>query len=208
VGVEALRRTVRAAGDLGIKHLTIYSFSTENWSRPPSEVAFLMSLLRRYIQQDLAELHDAGVRIRVVGAREGIEPDLLVLLDDAMATTAANTALRLNICFNYGSRDEIARAARGLAEAVARGDLRPSDITAETLGAALETADLPDPDLLIRTSGELRLSNFLLWQLAYTEFVFLDTLWPDFGRDHLQQAIDEFRRRTRRFGGLVAAASG
>jgi undecaprenyl diphosphate synthase len=208
VGVEALRRTVRAAGDLGVRFLTIYSFSTENWSRPPTEVAFLMSLLRRYIQQDLAELHAAGVRIRMVGDRDRIEPDLLVLLDDAVATTAGNTALELAVCFNYGSRDEIARAARRLAEAAVAGDLSPAAITAERLGAVLDTADLPDPDLLIRTSGEIRLSNFLLWQLAYTEFVFLDTHWPDFGREHLQQAIDEYRRRVRRFGGLAAAASG
>jgi undecaprenyl diphosphate synthase len=207
-GVEAVRRTVRAASDLGIEFLTIYSFSTENWSRPPTEVFFLMGLLRRYIQQDLAELHASGVRIRMIGERDRVDPDLLALIDDAVATTAGNTTLNLNICFNYGSRIEIAKAARRLAEDVAAGRLAPADVTAETLGAVMDTAGIPDPDLLIRTSGELRLSNFLLWQLAYAEFVFLDAYWPDFNKDLLEQAIRQFQSRSRRFGGLQAAAIG
>jgi undecaprenyl diphosphate synthase len=206
VGVEALRRTVRAAGDLGVRHLTVYSFSTENWSRPPTEVAFLMGLLRRFIQQDLADLHAHGVRLRMLGARQRVESDLLVMIDDAVATTASNDALHLNICFNYGGRDEITQAARRLAERVAAGQLDPAAIDTDAFAAALDAPDLPDPDLLIRTSGEMRISNFLLWQLAYTEFVFLDVAWPDFGRDHLEGAIRQYRSRKRRFGGIVAAS--
>jgi undecaprenyl diphosphate synthase len=207
-GVEAVRRTVRAASDLGIEFLTIYSFSTENWSRPPSEVFFLMGLLRRYIQQDLAELHKNGVRIRMIGERDRVDPSLLALIDDAVTTTAGNTTLNLNICFNYGSRLEITNAARRLAVEVAAGRLSPDEITPELFDRTIDTAGIPDPDLLIRTSGELRLSNFLLWQLAYAEFVFLDAFWPDFNRDMLEQAIGQFRQRSRRFGGLAARASG
>ena len=207
-GVEAVRRAVKAAGELGIRYLTIYSFSTENWSRPLSEVAFLMGLIRRFIQQDLAEMHAAGVRIRIIGERDRVEPDLLALMDDAVATTASNTGLNLNICFNYGARGELAKAARRLAEDVAAGRLAPSDITPDRLEAALDTFGIPDPELLIRTSGEMRVSNFLLWQLAYTEFVFLDTYWPDFNKDSLEQAIHQFHTRSRRFGGLAAVASG
>ena len=207
-GVEAVRRSVRAAREIGIGYLTIYSFSTENWSRPLSEVIFLMGLIRRFIQQDLAEMHAAGVRIRIIGERDRIEPDLLALMDDAVTTTAANTGLNLNICFNYGARGELAKAARRLAEEVASGRLLPADITPERLEAALDTFGIPDPDLLIRTSGEMRVSNFLLWQLAYTEFVFLDAYWPDFNKELLEQAIRQFHARSRRFGGLVACASG
>ncbi len=203
-GVEAVRRSIRAASELGISYLTIYSFSTENWSRPATEVSFLMGLMKRFIQQDLAELHANGVRIRMIGERDRVEPDLLALIDDAVVRTAGNTALNLSICFNYGSRGEIAKAARRLAEAARDGKLDPADITADTLEAALDTDGLPDPDLMIRTSGELRLSNFLLWQLAYSEFVFLDAYWPDFNREMLEHAIDLYRSRSRRFGGLLA----
>ncbi len=207
-GVEAVRRTVKAACELGIEYLTIYSFSTENWTRPPFEVMFLMGLIRRFIQQDLAEMHAAGVRIRIIGERDRIESDLLALMDDAVVTTADNTALNLNICFNYGARGELAKAARRLAEEVAAGRLSPNQITPERLETALDTYGIPDPDLMIRTSGEVRISNFLLWQMAYTEFVFLDACWPDFNRDMLEQAIRQFQARSRRFGGLVAVASG
>jgi undecaprenyl diphosphate synthase len=207
-GVEAVRRTIRAACDLGITYLTIYSFSTENWSRPESEISYLMGLMRRFIQQDLAELHANGVRIRMIGERDRVEPDLLALIDDAVARTAHNTALHLSICFNYGARGEIAKAARRLAEAAQEGRLEPAAITPELFGAELDTDGLPDPDLMIRTSGELRLSNFLLWQLAYTEFVFLDAYWPDFDRAMFEAAIREFQGRARRYGGLLARSTG
>jgi undecaprenyl diphosphate synthase len=203
-GVEAVRRTVKAAMELGIPYLTIYSFSSENWSRPESEIDDLMGLMKRFIRSDLAELHHNGVRIRVIGERDGVDPELLELIDEAVAVTTENTSLDLVIAFNYGSRAEIARAARRLAERVAAGEISPDDVTPEALGAELDTQGVPDPDLLIRTSGELRLSNFLLWQAAYTEFVFLDAFWPDFGRDLLEQAIKEYCARQRRFGGIAA----
>jgi undecaprenyl diphosphate synthase len=206
-GVEAVRRTVKAANELGIDYLTIYSFSSENWARPESEVLALMGLLRRFIQQDLAELHRNGVRIRMIGERDRVDADLLALIDDAVAVTAANSALNLVIAFNYGSRFEIAKAAQRLAARVAAGEMSVDAITPEALSGVLDTQGIPDPDLLIRTSGELRLSNFLLWQAAYTEFVFLDTHWPDFGKEHLMHAIEQFRSRSRRFGGLVARSA-
>jgi undecaprenyl diphosphate synthase len=208
MGVEAVRRTVRAAIELGVQYLTIYSFSSENWSRPPSEIDDLMGLMKRFIRRDLAELHQNGVSIRVIGERAGVDAELLQLIDDAVALTSDNRALNLVIAFNYGSRAEIAKAARRLAERVLEGTLTPRDITPELLNEALDTQGVPDPDLLIRTSGELRLSNFLLWQAAYTEFVFLDAYWPEFGRELLERAIDEFRKRDRRFGGVVAGSQG
>jgi undecaprenyl diphosphate synthase len=201
-GVEAVRRTVRASIELGISYLTIFSFSSENWKRPIEEVDDLMGLMKRFIRRDLADLHKAGVRIRMIGERQQVDTDLMKLIDEAVEITAANTVMTLVIAFNYGSRCEIAKAARRLAEDVAAGILSPSDVTPERLGAALDTFEVPDPDLLIRTSGEMRLSNFLLWQTAYTEFVFLETYWPDFDRAVLESAIAEFRARERRFGGL------
>jgi undecaprenyl diphosphate synthase len=203
MGVEAVRRTVRAAIEIGVQYLTIFSFSSENWARPASEVDDLLGLMKRFIRRDLAELHQNNVRIRVIGERHGVDGELLGLIDEAVELTGANTALDLVIAFNYGSRAEIARAARRLAERALAGAIRPEEITPDMLSAALDTQGLPDPDLLIRTSGELRLSNFLLWQSAYTEFVFMEACWPDFGRELLQQAIDEYRRRDRRFGGVV-----
>ena len=206
-GVEAVRRTVQAAVELKIPYLTIYSFSTENWSRPADEIGELMSLMKRFIRQDLAELHQNNVRILVIGERDNVDPELLALIDEAQELTALNTALSLVIAFNYGARAEIAAAARRMAEMVAAGTLAPEAITQDTLGACLGTAGIPDPDLLIRTSGEVRISNFLLWQLAYTEFVFLDAYWPDFGYELLVQAIGEYRARDRRFGGLNKRSS-
>ena len=207
MGVEAVRRTVRAAIELGLQYLTVYSFSSENWARPASEINDLMGLMRRFIRRDLAELNDNGVRISVIGERDRVDSELLRLIDEAVSLTSENAALNLQIAFNYGSRREIARAAQRLADRVLAGEMTPQEITPEALSAALDTHGLPDPDLLIRTSGELRLSNFLLWQSAYTEFVFLDAFWPDFGRELLQQAIDEFRRRNRRFGSVKARSS-
>lgn len=203
-GVEALRRTVRAAGEIGIGYLTIFSFSSENWSRPPAEIKELMGLLRRFIRHDLAELHGNNVRVRVIGEREGLDPEISALLREAEELTRDNTGVVLVVAFNYGARQEIARAARRVAEEALAGRLDPRAITAETLGRYLDASDVPDPDLIIRTSGELRLSNFLLWQAAYSELVFLPTYWPDFDRSALESAIIEYRRRERRFGGLVA----
>jgi undecaprenyl diphosphate synthase len=206
-GVESVRRTVTAALELGIAHLTLFSFSSENWSRPQQEISDLFGLLRRFVRRDLADLHKHGVKIRVIGARDGLDADVLRMIDNAVALTKDNTALNFTIAFNYGARDEIARAARHLAEDVADGKVTASEVTPERFGSYLDTAGLPDPDLLIRTSGELRLSNFLLWQLAYSEFVFIDTYWPDFSRETLEAAIAEYQRRSRRFGGLSARSS-
>jgi len=203
-GVEALRRTVRAAGDLGIGILTIFSFSAENWSRPPSEVRELMGLLRRFIRNDLADLHHNGVHVRVIGDRDDLAPDIRGLLEEAEDLTKDNDKLTLVVAFNYGARQEIARAAQRLAAEIVAGRVAVADVTADRLASFLDAPDLPDPDLIIRTSGEQRLSNFLLWQAAYSELVFVPVYWPDFDRAVLEQAIVEFRGRERRFGGLVA----
>lgn len=206
-GLESVRRTVEDSIELGITHLTLFSFSSENWTRPKQEINDLFGLLRRFIRRDLADLHKHGVKIRVIGTRTGLDADLLRLIDECVELTKDNTALNLTIAFNYGARDEIARAARRIAEDVAAGSLAAADVTEERFGAYLDTANLPDPDLLIRTSGELRLSNFLLWQLAYAEFVFVDVYWPDFSREHLESAIAEYQRRSRRFGGTSARST-
>jgi undecaprenyl diphosphate synthase len=205
-GVEALRRAVRAAGELGIKVFTIYSFSTENWTRPREEISDLMALTRRFVRNDLAELHANGVRVRVIGDRAGLDGEMLSLISEAEQLTRANDRLTLVVAFSYGGRQEIARAARRLAEQAAAGRLDPATIDVARFEQELETAGLPDPDLVIRTSGEQRISNFLLWQAAYAEFVFLPIYWPDFDRAALESAIGEFRRRDRRFGGLKAGA--
>jgi undecaprenyl diphosphate synthase len=203
-GVEALRRTIRAAGEIGVKFITIFSFSAENWSRPASEVGELMGLLRRFIRNDLAELHRSGVRVRIIGEREGLDPDIGRLLIEAEELTRDNDGLTLVVAFNYGARQEITRAARRIAAEVVSGRLRADDITMESVTRFLDAADIPDPDLIIRTSGEQRLSNFLLWQSAYSELVFVPTYWPDFDRAALEAAIREYQQRERRFGGLVA----
>ena len=202
MGVEAVRRTVRAAIELSIPYLTIYSFSSENWSRPQSEINDLMGMMKRFIRRDLVDLHRNGVRIRIIGERENVDAELIGLIREAEAITAANTALTLVVAFNYGSRWEIASAARRLAEQAVSGAIDPQAITPELFASELDTSDIPDPDLLIRTSGEVRLSNFLLWQVAYSELVFVNACWPDFGRELLEQAIAEYRSRDRRYGGL------
>jgi undecaprenyl diphosphate synthase len=203
-GVEALRRTVRAAGEMGIKILTIFSFSAENWSRPASEIGELMGLLRRFVRNDLADLHRNNIRVRVIGERTGLDPDIGRLLVEAEELTKNNDGLTLVVAFNYGARQEIVRAARRIAEAVARGETKVADIDMDAFGRFLDAPDIPDPDLIIRTSGEQRLSNFLLWQAAYSELVFVPTYWPDFDRGALESAIREYQQRERRFGGLVA----
>jgi undecaprenyl diphosphate synthase len=205
-GVEALRRVVRGAGELGVRYLTIFSFSSENWSRPPQEIGDLFGLLRRFIRNDLAELHRDGVRVQIIGEHDGLEPDIVAMLREAEELTRNNTRMTLVVAFNYGSRQEIARAAQRLAMEVAQGKRDPADITADALEIHLDTAGIPDPDLIIRTSGEQRLSNFLMWQAAYSELVFVPLHWPDFDKAALKGAIDEYSRRERRFGGLVAKA--
>ncbi len=201
-GVEAVREVVRAAGDCGVRFLTLFAFSSENWRRPETEVSDLMGLLRAFIRRDLAELHRENVRIRVIGDRQNLRSDILPLLLEAEETTRNNTALTLVIAFNYGARDEIARAAAKLAREVAAGTLRPEDIDAEMLNGRMDTTDIPDPDLIIRTSGEERLSNFLLWQAAYSELLFVPEYWPDFTREQFYKALERYAARERRFGGL------
>jgi undecaprenyl diphosphate synthase len=203
-GVEALRKTVRNAGEMGIDWLTVYAFSSENWSRPKSEVTDLMGLLKLFIRRDLAELHKNGVRVRVIGERDGLEGDIRMLLDEAEALTHLNRKMNLVIAFNYGGRDEIARAARRIGEAVTAGTLRTDEVDAEAFANFLDTAGFPDPDLVIRTSGEMRLSNFLPWQTAYSEFFFLPCYWPDFGKADLEEAVRAFGARDRRYGGVAA----
>ncbi len=207
-GIESVRTAVRYACETGISYLTLFSFSSENWSRPLQEISELMQLLKFFIRRDLARLHRENVCIRVIGTRDGVEDDILKLLDEAQEKTRDNKGLVLTIAFNYGSRDEITRAARRLALLVEKGEIRASQITSEMLENNLDTAGIPDPDLLIRTSGELRLSNFLLWQCAYSELVFLDSYWPDFSREKFAKAISEYQNRERRFGGLRERSGG
>jgi undecaprenyl diphosphate synthase len=203
-GVDAVRETVRAAGDIGVKYLTLFAFSSENWRRPETEVSDLLGLLKAFIRRDLSELHRQNVRVKIIGDRHGLQNDILDLLIDAEETTKGNTALTLVIAFNYGSRDEIARAMVSLARDVEDGRLRAMDITPALINARLDTAGIPDPDLIIRTSGEERLSNFLLWQAAYSDFIFIPDYWPDFSRETFYSALETFASRNRRFGGLVA----
>jgi undecaprenyl diphosphate synthase len=204
-GVKALREIVRHAGEIGLDVLTLYSFSSENWSRPVEEVSELLNLLRLFIRRDLAELHRNNVRVSVIGERANLPRDIASLLVEAETTTAGNTGLHLVVAFNYGSRNEIVRAVRRIAADVASGLLTPDAVDERALATRLDTAGIPDPDLIIRTSGEERLSNFLLWQAAYSEFVFVDTLWPDFAPADFDAALDTYLSRERRFGGLKAS---
>ena len=192
-GVEAVRKVVRAAGDMGLEALTLSAFSTENWRRPEDEISALMGLMKAFILADLDEFAEAGVRLKIIGDYRKFSPDVVELIEGALKRTATNTGTTLVVALNYGSQDEIARAA---ANAAAKGA-----VTVESIEAELDTAGLPPLDLLIRTSGEVRLSNFLLWQAAYAEMLFLDTLWPDFTPEHLQAALDDFAKRERRYGG-------
>lgn len=199
-GVEAIRRVVEAAPDQGVRWLTLYAFSTENWGRPAGEVAEVMRLLKHYVNSDLDKLVKEGVRVRILGRRDGLPPDIAEIVERAESRTAHNDRFFLQVAFNYGGRADIIDAARALVEKAVAGGLRPEDITDEMFAAELSTGGLPDPDLVIRTSGELRLSNFLLWETAYSEFVFPAVLWPDFTPAHLKSALDEFHKRERRFG--------
>jgi undecaprenyl diphosphate synthase len=200
-GVEAVRRVVEAAPGLGLEVLTLYAFSSENWKRPADEVSDLMGLLRHYVQSEIDTLHRNGVRLEFIGDWQALKPDLVALLGAARERTQANTGLRLVMALNYGGQGELVRAARSLAQDVADGRIGPDDITVESLEARLDTAGMPPPDAVLRTSGELRLSNFLLWQSAYAEYLVTDTLWPDFDGPALGAALAEFGTRERRFGG-------
>ena len=206
-GVEATRRLVRAAHEIGLEALTIYGFSTENWSRPAEEVSLLMGLLKSYFTVEISELHKAGIRIRVIGRKDDFSPDIKSLLDQAEAVTAANTGMTLCVALSYGGRQEIMDGVKALAAEVAAGTLQPEDISAGHLEGALESADLPSLDLIIRTSGEQRLSNFLLWQAAYAELYFDPVLWPDYSAKHFSTALLAFANRERRFGGLQAQSA-
>jgi undecaprenyl diphosphate synthase len=203
-GVEALKRTVACAEALGVRWLTVFGFSTENWSRPAAEVSELMALPKRYFESDLGRLEREGVRVRVIGRREGLSRDLVRLIDDAQARTAGNDRFHLNIAFNYGAQADIADAARKFAEEVVAGRCRPEDLDEKSFGSLLATTDSPPPDIIVRPSGEQRLSNFLLWEAAYAELVFQDVLWPDYGEEHLKAAIATFAQRDRRYGAIVA----
>jgi undecaprenyl diphosphate synthase len=202
-GAEALRRTIKAAAALGIPYLTLFGFSSENWKRPSSEVRDLMSLLRHYLRGEIAELHRNGVRLRVIGDRARLAPDIVTLIDNAEVLTRDNTDVNMTVALSYGGRAEIVAAAQAIARKAVAGKVDPEAIDEGMVERHLFTADLPDPDLLIRTSGEQRISNFLLWQCAYAELVFTPTLWPDFGRADLEQAIADFGCRERRYGASV-----
>jgi undecaprenyl diphosphate synthase len=204
-GAEAVRRTVRAAGELGIPYLTLFGFSSENWKRPLAEIDDLMGLLRHYLRGEIAELHRNGVRLRVIGDRGRLAPDIVTLIANAEALTRDNKGVSLTIALSYGGRAEIVAAVRVIAAKAVEGALPPDEIGEEIISRHLFTADIPDPDLLIRTSGEQRISNFLLWQCAYSELVFTKTLWPDFGQADLEQAIADFGGRERRYGASIGS---
>ncbi|GGL77668.1 polyprenyl diphosphate synthase [Wenxinia marina] len=203
-GAKRVRDIVEACPDLGVKYLTIFAFSTENWKRTQAEVAGLMSLFRRYIEREARALFDSGVRVRFIGDRLKLEPKLVTLMDELELLTSGNDLVHLTIAINYGGRDEVTRAAQRLAYEIEQGRLTPKDVDAETLARFLDTRVLPDPDLVIRTSGEARISNFLLWQSAYAEYEFIDTLWPDFTRDEFARVLAGFAARDRRFGAVKA----
>ena len=201
-GAEAVRETINNSVDLGISYLTLYGFSVENWKRPQNEITDLMGLLRLYLRKEIQELDEKDVRIRFIGQRDRLAPDIVELINDAEARTESNTTLELIVAMSYGARQEITMAARHLAKKAVAGTIEPDAIDEDLVVRHLETAGIPDPDLVIRTSGEKRVSNFLLWQLAYAELVFIDTLWPEFSREDLEEAIHEFHRRERRYGAI------
>ncbi len=202
-GAKVVEQILEDADHMGIRYLTVYAFSTENWTRPGTEVKALMNLLRTYMKTSLAKCAKNNVRIRVIGDKSRLDPDLQDSIRTLEEATKNNTGIGFQIAINYGSRDEITRAVRKIAQKTAAGELRPEDITEETISDALDTAGIPDPDLLIRTCGEERLSNFLMWQLSYSEMYFTDTAWPDFTKEELEKAVDAYNHRERRFGGLT-----
>lgn len=205
-GVETCKRVVKEAADLGVSYLTLFGFSSENWSRPAAEISELMRLLRMYLRSQTAELHRGNVRMRMIGSRKEMAPDIIKLIENAENLMKDNTGLVLTIALNYGGRNEILEAAASFAKKCADENISPNFETAEEhFPQGLMTKDIPDPDILIRTSGEQRISNFLLWQCAYTEFVYTDTLWPDFGRADIERAIADFEKRERRYGAIQGA---
>jgi undecaprenyl diphosphate synthase len=204
-GAEAVRRTVTAAGDIGIPYLTLFGFSSENWKRPTAEIQDLMVLLRHYLRGEIAELQRNGVRLKVIGQLTRLAPDIVGMIEHAETLTRDNSQITLTIALSYGGRAEIVAAVQAIAAQVAGGTLAAHDVDEDCLARHLFTADIPDPDLLIRTSGEQRISNFLLWQCAYSELVFTKTLWPDFSRNDLEQAIDDYCGRERRYGASVGS---
>jgi undecaprenyl diphosphate synthase len=206
-GVEAVRKAVETARELGLSCLTLFSFSTENWNRPADEVGALFELMKSYVAADLEGLAREGVRIRIIGRRDNLRADVAEIIQRAEVRTRDNTRFQLNIAFNYGGRDEIVRAARAMADAARAGTLDPAEVDEDGFARFLDTDGIEDVDLLIRTSGEQRISNFLLWQAAYAEFLFLDVLWPDFSAEHFRQAIEAYKQRHRRYGGLDAGAA-
>lgn len=199
-GAEVVKEITRAAGELGVKYLTLYAFSTENWQRDPEEVATLMGLLRDYLKSDLKEIQENGVRIIFIGERQMLDADIVEQMAKIEAETAHNDKMTLCIAISYGARQEIVNAARKIAVLARRGDILPEDVDIKMFSDMLYTKDVPDPDLVIRTSGEQRISNYLLWQIAYAEFFFIPTLWPDFGKEELEQIINDFNTRERRYG--------
>jgi len=203
-GMEAVRRIVEAAREIGLPYLTIFGFSAENWGRPVEEVEELMLLLRLYLRSEIADLHKNGVRLRVIGERSRLAPDIVNLIEHGESLTRDNSRLHFTVALSYGGRQDLVQAAQALARGAAAGHIKPEAIDQETISGQLWTSELPDPDLVIRTSGEQRISNFFLWQAAYAELVFLDTLWPDFSKADLEHAIREFRRRERRYGAVVS----
>ena len=205
-GVSKVRTIVRAANDIGLPNLTLYAFSSENWKRPITEVSHLMSLFRAYVREDVSQLLENNVRVRFIGNRSRASSDILALMEESESRTEACTGLNLTLAFDYGSQEEIAAAAREMARAAVRGELDPEKITTEFFASQLSTAGTPDPDLVVRTSGEYRLSNFLLWQSAYSEFVFVDKSWPDFTREDFFEALNVFAQRERRFGAVTPEA--
>src|ERR1700754_4796879 len=203
-GVKALRALVESCINHGVEYLTVYSFSSENWTRPKDEISFIFGLLRRFVASDLEKLHRNNVRVRIIGSRDGLDDSLRRLIAEVEATTAINTGLKLQVAFNYGGKAEIADAVRRIASLVAAGRLKADDITEETIGRALYTSGMPDPDIIIRTSGERRFSNFLLWQSAYSELVFIEENWPDFDEAAFLRVLEEYSGRDRRYGGVEA----
>ncbi len=201
-GAKSVEDICEDAWDIGIKYLTVYAFSTENWKRPKDEVEALMKLLRNYLKDCIERSNKNNMRVRIIGEKSGLSDDIRSKIEELEEVTKNNTGLNFNIAINYGSRDEITRAIRKVADKVAKGEISPDEIDEKTIGSYLDTKEVPDPDLLIRTSGEERLSNFLLWQLAYTEFYFTDTLWPDFNKKELLKAVEKYNGRIRRFGGV------
>lgn len=204
-GADAVQQTVRAAADMGVSYLTLFAFSSENWNRPAAEVTTLMELMRYYLKKETSELHKSGARLRVIGERHKLPRDILGLIENAEHVTRDNDKITVVIALSYGGRQDIAQAARTLAQQAAAGEIAPDDIDEKLFSTTLQTADMPDPDLLIRTSGENRVSNFLLWQMAYSELYFTDVYWPDFTAQHLAAAIEAYAGRARRFGSVVSA---